>query len=124
MTLQYMENNCNTEDGQPLYVYGDPAYPLKPHVWRPHRGRDLPAAQQAENQVMSRVRQSVEWQFCKLLTLFSFLDFKRNLKLFKSPVGKLYRVGALLTNCHACLNGNQTSQYFGLQLPNLEEYLH
>jgi hypothetical protein len=73
---------------------------------------------------MSAVRMSVEWGFGKITSLFSFLDFKRNLKLFLSPVGIYYMVGALLTNCHTCLNGSETGSYFGCYPPTLEEYFN
>ncbi|KAK7474943.1 hypothetical protein BaRGS_00033830 [Batillaria attramentaria] len=121
--MDYMEANMNTQDGRPFCVYGDPAYPLRPHLQRPHRGQRLTAAQQQHNTDMSRVRQAVEWQFGKIVSLWAFVDFANNLKLNLSPVGKLYRLGALLTNCHACLYGNQTSDYFGLNPPSLDEYL-
>ena len=29
----------------------------------------------------------------------------------------------ILTNCHTCLYGNQTSQYFDVMPPELENYL-
>jgi hypothetical protein len=66
---------------------------------------------------------SVEWGFGKITGLWSFLDFQRNLKVLLSPVGAYYIVGALLTNCHTCLNGSQTSVYYGCNPPSLEEYL-
>ena len=52
------------------------------------------------NTAMSKVQQSVEWEFGKVVRLWTFLNFEKNLKLFLSPVGKLYMVGVLLTNCH------------------------
>jgi len=121
--MAHMEQHCNAPDGTPMYLYGDPAYPLRPHLQRPHRGLNLTAEQQQQNTSMSMVRESVEWQFGKVISLWAFLDFSKNLKLYLSPVGRLYRLGVLLTNCHACLYGNQTSTYFDVQPPTLEEYL-
>ena len=43
---------------------------------------------------------------------FFYLDFKRNNKLLLQPVGKYDLVAALLTNCHTCLYGSQTSIFF------------
>ena len=122
--LNYMQANMNTPDGRPLCLYGNPAYPLRPHLHHPYRGQRLTAAEQQHNTEMSRIRQAVEWQFGKVVSLWAFLDYGNNLKLYLSPVGKLYRLVALLTNCHACLYGNQTSQYFGLEPPTLDEYLY
>ena len=104
-------------------VYGDPAYPLRPNLIVPFRAGALTPEQLDFNGTMSRVRESVEWAFGNILRLFAFLDFKKNLKLYLQPVGKMYIVGVLLTNCHCCLYGNQISQFFGLEPPVLEDYL-
>ena len=49
--LDHMVTNMNTPDGQPLTVYGDPAYPLTSRVIRPYRGQNLNEEQQAFNTV-------------------------------------------------------------------------
>ena len=105
-------------------LYGDPAYPLRPNLFVPFRGAVLTEEQQQFNRSMSHVREVVEWGFGDIVQLFAFLDFKKNMKLFLQPVGKMYIVGALLVNCHTCLYGNKTSQYFNLDPPALEEYLN
>ena len=51
-------------------LYGDPAYPLHAHLLRPHRGRNLPAAEQQFNSEMSAVRVAVELEFERILFLF------------------------------------------------------
>ena len=61
---------------------------------------------------MSEVRVSVEWVFGDIASYFKFLDFKKNLKIELSSVGKLYMVSAILRNALTCLYGNQTSQFF------------
>ena len=45
----------------------------------------------------------VEWLFEDII---KFLDFKRNLKIGMSSVGKMYLVCALLNNAITCLHGN------------------
>ena len=52
---------------------------------------------------------------------FKFMDFKKNLKIGLSSIGKLYVVCALLRNALTCLYGNSTS-FFELDPPTLEEY--
>ncbi|XP_070178439.1 uncharacterized protein [Littorina saxatilis] len=122
--LEHMQQHMVTPAGDEMYLYGDGrAYPLTPNLMRPYRGQ-ITEEQQAFNTEMSRVRNSVEWEFSKIVRLWAFLDFKKNLKLFLSPVGKLYLVGVLLSNCHTCLHGSETSQFFGLNPPTLEEYLY
>lgn len=104
-------------------LYGDPAYPLRQHILAPYRGAVLTAAQQLFNKKMSKVRESVEWTFGKVVQYFAFLDFRKNLKVLLQPIGKYYVVGALLINCHTCLYGSQTSDYFCMPPPNLHAYL-
>jgi hypothetical protein len=72
---------------------------------------------------MSRVRVSVEWCFGKVVTIFPFVDFKKSLKVYLQPIGKIYRVAVLFTNMHTCLYGSVTMEFFGLEPPALEVYL-
>ena len=95
--------------GQAMCLYGDPAYPLRIHL-------------EAFNSSMSAVRELVEWLFGDIVNYFKFMDFHKNLKIGLSSVGKMYIVSALLRNAHTCFNGNQTSEYFNLEPPTLEEY--
>ena len=56
------------------------------------------------NASMSSVRTSVEWLFGDLIKYFTFLDYKKNLKIGLSHVGKMmYFVYALLRNAITCL---------------------
>ena len=71
---------------------------------------------------MSKVRSSVEWIFGDIIDYFKFLDFKKDLKLDLSPVGKMYIVCALLRNALTCLYGNTTSEFFQLDPPSLADY--
>ena len=110
-------------DGSPFVIYGDPAYKISSTIISPYKGSQLTQQQQEFNTAMSRVRTSVEWTFGKIVTYFSYLDFKRSNKVLLQPVGKYYLVAALLTNCHTCLYGSQTGNYFMLFPPRLEDYL-
>lgn len=75
------------------------------------------------NQSMSSVRQCVEWGFGKVVANFGFMDFKKNQKVLLQPLGRMYTVAALMTNCHTCLYGSQTGMFFGLEAPELNDYL-
>ena len=57
----------------------------------------------ALNDSMSAVRASVEWLFADIINYFKFLDFKKDLKIGLSQVGKMYIVCALLRNALTCL---------------------
>jgi hypothetical protein len=103
-------------------LYGDAAYRTDTHITSGHKGANLTRAQVQENRSMSKARECVEWGFGKIVVQFAFCDFKKNLKVFLQPVGRLYYVAAVLTNFHTCLYGSQTSTYFGLRPPSLEDY--
>ena len=104
--LQNKLENIKQQDGTPYVIYGDPAYGISRTILAPFRGSRLTPQQQQFNKAMSHVRISVEWTFGKILSNFSYLDFKRNNKVLLQPVGKFYLVAALLTNCHTCLYGS------------------
>ena len=78
---------------------------------------------EAFNEAMSSVRVSVEWLFGDVLNDFKFLDFKSSLKLGLSAVGKHYIVAALLRNTLTCLYGNNTSTFFQVDPPTVQDYL-
>jgi hypothetical protein len=122
--LDQLDMTGNDRNGVPFCIYGDQAYPIRQRLLSPYKGNNLTVAQAAFNRNMSSCRQCVEWGFGDIVNNFSFLDFKKNLKLLLQPVGKYYIVGALLTNCRACLYKNQTSLYFGVDPPILENYLN
>jgi hypothetical protein len=104
-------------------IYGDSAYAIQDHVHCPYKGTALKIKQKEFNETMSKVRISVEWTFGKISKEFAFVDYKKNLKLHLQPIGKLCLVAALLTNCHTCFYGSETSQYFNYNPPNIEDYL-
>lgn len=50
------------------------------------------------------------------------MDFKKNLKIGLSCVGKMYLVCAILRNGITCLYGNLTSEYFGVDPSASQDY--
>jgi hypothetical protein len=53
---------------------------------------------------------------------FRFLDFKKDLKIGLSNIGKMYIVAAVLRNALTSMQPNNTSTFFELQPPAVEEY--
>ena len=49
---------------------------------------------------MSSVRAAIEWIFGNVLNDFEFVDFKKNLKMGLSSVGKMYIVCGLAQKCN------------------------
>ena len=121
--LEGLQAHSRDEDGNNLCIYGDPAYPIRPNLLCPFRGAVLTDDQKQFNTAMSKARISVEWIFNDINNYFKFLDFKKNLKLGLSAVGKMYLVCGLLHNVRSCLHRNITSNFFNVEPPSLEEYL-
>ena len=88
------------QNGRPMCIYGDPAYPHRPQLQGPFKGNNLTPLQKQYNKAMSEVRASVEWVFGDIVNYFAFMDFKKKLKVGLSAVGKMNIVCALLTNAH------------------------
>ena len=122
--LQELSQYSFAPDGTPLCVYGDPAYPLRVHLQGPFKGANLTPAEQQFNKAMSQVRVSVEWLFGDIVNYFAFLDFKKNLKIGLSPVGKMYIVCTLLRNAHSCLYQSSTSKFFRIDPPQIQDYFN
>ncbi|KAM7430411.1 hypothetical protein ABFA07_018876 [Porites harrisoni] len=120
--LADLQRNAFSLTGQPLCLYGDPAYPLRIHLQCPFRNAVLTPQMQEFNAAMSALRISVEWLFGDIINYFKFLDFKNNLKVGLSSVGKMYLVGAIIRNAHTCLYHNQTSDFFSVDPPTLQDY--
>ena len=120
--LRDLEQYAFSPGGQPMCVYGDLGYPLRVHLQTPFRRVPLTPLMQDYNEAMSALRISVEWLFGDVINSFKFLDYKKNLKIGLSSVGKLYVVCALLRNAITCLYGNNNSEYFGMEPPSLEQY--
>ena len=90
----------------------------------PNRGVPVFTADMvAFNEAMSFVRASDEWLFGDVSNSFRFIDFKKNLKLGLSAIGKQYIVAALFRNILTCLYGNTTSTFFQLDPPTVQDYL-
>ena len=92
-------------NGDPLCLYGDPAYPHRPQLQSPFKGARLTQNEMDWNSAMSSVRVSVEWVFKDIINYSNFLDFKKNLKVQLSAVGKMYIACTLLHNARCCLYG-------------------
>lgn len=121
------ERMANLQAGRPeqYVIYGDAAYGgALSHIQRGYVGANLTPAQRALNKQLARARVSVEWGFAKVYNLWAFLDYKKNQKLLLQPIGQYIAVAVFLTNCHSCLYGNQTADYFGVAPPTLEAYIN
>lgn len=120
--LNQLQQYSYKPNGDLLCIYGDPAYPLRPQLQGPFKGARLTPDQEAWNSSMSKVRVEVEWIFGDVINYFKFLDFKKNLKIGLSAVGKMYVSCAIMQNAHTCLYGSTSSTYFGVDPLTLDQY--
>ena len=121
--LEQLQAHSFDRAGNTLGIYGDPAYPLRPHLQAPLRGNNLRNDQIEWNKSMSAVRVPVEWIFGATINYFKFMDFKKKKKIGLSAVGKMYLPYGLLHNAPASLYKTATSKYFDINPQSLlEEY--
>ena len=120
--LGLLQRFAVTPDGSQLCIYGDPAYPHRPQLQAPFKGAMLTQEEEDWNKSMSQVRIQVEWMFGDIINYFKFLDFKKNMKVQLSAVGKMYIVCTLLQNARSCVYGSLSADYFGELPPTIEEY--
>lgn len=119
-----IEKNEKFKRGNGIFhLYGDTGYVNTKYILTNFRNPRPQSLESEFNKRMARIRVVVEWGFGKVLSLFSFVDYKKNQKILLQPVGKQYRVATILTNCHVCLNNGQVGEYFSIMPPTLEEYL-
>ena len=93
------------------------------HLQAPYRQAQNNEDMQRYNNAISEVRVAVE-RFILRLNLknyFKFVDFKKDIKLCLSPVGKTDSAFALLQKAHTCFNGNELAKFFGAQPLALKE---
>ena len=121
--LQQLQQYAHSPAGQPMCIYGDPAYPLRVQLQAPFRNVVLTPQMQAFNSSMSSVRSCVEWLFGDIVNYFKFVHFKKNLKIGLSKIkfGKLYIVSAVI-KCSYLFVWQSHSGFFYLQPPILEDY--
>ena len=75
--LNILQRRAVTPTGAILCFYGDPAYPLRPHLMGPYRDNPLTPQMRAFNKAMSEVRVSLEWLFSEIAESFKFIDYKK-----------------------------------------------
>ena len=124
--LNQLQNDLPPRSAAPgdgFAIYGDSAYPLRTNLQVPFTGLNLTPDETAFNTRMSECRVCMVWGFADITAKFSSLAVKKKQRLLHQPVGMYYAVATLLTNCHTCLYGNETSRFFDLTPPTLDQYL-
>ncbi|KIJ56001.1 hypothetical protein M422DRAFT_150642 [Sphaerobolus stellatus SS14] len=120
--VELLNKHFWSPEGLALYIYGDPAYSVGPHVMSPYKGSNITLEQQAWNAEMSKIQEPVEWAFKEVSQKFTYLDFSTSQKILLTPCGLYYLVSLLLCNAHTILHYPQIPQYFVCPPPSLQEY--
>lgn len=97
-----------------------------PHTHNQHGGfrNPAPGSDESEyNTTMLKVRECVEWGFKDIIQQLSYLDFKKEMMIFHSPIASYYFLGCFFQNLRVCLYGNKTSLYFDMLPMSIVEYL-
>ena len=110
-------------EGVQYYLYGDPAYVLRPWLQKGFRGVGLTPDMTAFNRRMSSLREAVEWGYKEIKLVFAANDNPRQMRVLKTPIGRVGLVSFGLANIRCCLYGPQTGDNFLYKPPSLEEYL-
>ena len=109
--------------GQIYCAYGDPAYPQSRWLLGPFRHRMLNHAEAAFNTRMSSARIPNEWGFGKVRANWAYLDYHKGMRPYMNDIARYWPVSQILTNCHTCCYGSQTSAYFQVEPPALHVYV-
>ena len=106
-------------------IYGDSAYCAlgKSHLRARHNYAVNTIRENLENKALSSCREIIEWDYGNVGTMFPLVDYKTVLKLVNMPVKHMYLTAMILRNAFNTMNPGQTSQYFNLPPPSLEDWL-
>ena len=102
----------------------DPEYPLNPYLQKAFQGAGLTQQQQDFNTTMSSARGTVEWPFVEIISLWAYVDARKQQRMLLQPVAMYYMVATLFINLRTFMRyWNKTSSFFGIEPPSLMEYL-
>jgi hypothetical protein len=122
--VSYLQQLPQDANHRIFSVYADQGYAACSGIVTPYFDGAVNAVHEAYNQAMASARICVEWAFGDILCYWASLDMKRQQQLFSNrKIGQVYLVAGLLCNFRTCLVGNNTSTYFKVAAPALEDYL-
>jgi hypothetical protein len=106
-------------------LYADPAYPQSAFIFGGFQNPPDGSRKAQWNSNMSSVRESVEWGFAYINQQWAFVNFRKALKIYKTPVAKYYVVATFLCNLRTMFYGNQTMSFFDCagDSMSIDEYL-
>ncbi|PXF47633.1 hypothetical protein BWQ96_02612 [Gracilariopsis chorda] len=110
-------------EGTQYYVYGDPAFGLRPWLQTAFDRENATEDELKYNCSMNTIRTSVEWNYKDLKQIWTRNAFSRLLRVRQFPVALFYIASALLLNFKTCIEkGGQASYYFDCDAPSFDVY--
>jgi hypothetical protein len=107
-------------------IYGDSAYIVLgySHIKARHTVDPMPPRLVLENKCLSSCRETIEWDYGNIGTMWATLQYKKLLKMRSMPVGNMCLAAMILRNAHVTMNGCHTSEYFNCLPPTFEEWIN
>ena len=93
-------------------VYGDSAYYPDTHMRSRHDYGNLTEREVLENKAMSSCRESIQWGYGELKSMWAFVDFQKNLKLRKQKIPNIFLTAMILRNAYVTMNVSKSSEFF------------
>ena len=84
--MRYLQLYAYDPNGEPLQIYGDPAYGVNRFLCSLFMGAALSPEERLFNKRMSKVRIIVEWASKEVVSLFPFLDYGKIRSYFFNPL--------------------------------------
>jgi hypothetical protein len=108
-------------------IYGDSIYPVMSHLRKRHQNHPNSIREIFENEIMKKIRVSIECNYGQTSNLFQYVDWRKNCKVLAggSNIALCYKIATLLKNISICVNQTcVTAEYFNCSVPTLEDYMH
>ena len=115
------------QDGEELTfcTYGDSAYVCVRgrfiqcrHTLYRHDPLQVRRRMYLENISLSACREVIEWDYGDVGTLFSYVDYKKRLKMRRSNKGMQYLTAMIFRNAMVAMRGCNTSKFFSYNFPD------
>lgn len=108
-------------------ILSDAGFPESPNIWTPYKVMDRLNQRADEalfNRLLSHCRVPNEWSFGRIVNTFRTLTLQSVMMVEWTEPEKQYIVSMFLTNLVVCAEGSEIANYYGLQPPDLVDYLN
>jgi len=104
-------------------IYGDSAYGVLNDPFISHHDDDEPGAPGSFAKQMSCARETIEWNYGHLKTMFKAVDTPKRLRLRRNRVEDMVLTAFVMRNAWVSMYGSQTTLYFNCPAPQFEDWV-